>query len=64
MGHSRDSTKGAAWLAEIQSGVDQVTNPKATAALGEARVDIDALLSIMGPVTRGPLSIVSAGGAG
>jgi hypothetical protein len=64
VGHSRDSTKGSQWLAEIQSGVERVTNPKATAALGEARVDISALLSLMGPATSGPLATVSVVASG
>lgn len=45
----RDSTQGPVWVAEIQSGVEQVTNPKAAAALRDARVDITALLQMMGP---------------
>ena len=64
VGHSRDSTKGSLWLAEIQSGVERVTNPKATAALGEAKVDISALISLMGPAASGHLAVVPAGGSG
>lgn len=48
-GDLRDSTRGPVWVAEIQSGVEQVTNPKAAAALRDARVDITALLDMMGP---------------
>ena len=47
VGDSRDSAQGALWLAEIQRGVDEVTNPKASAALNEARLDISALLEVM-----------------
>lgn len=48
-GAVRDSTRGPVWVAEIQSGIEQVTNPKAAAALQGARVDITALLDVMGP---------------
>jgi hypothetical protein len=44
----RSVEKGSLWIAEIQSGVEQVTNPKAAEALGEARLDIAALLDAMG----------------
>jgi hypothetical protein len=43
----RDPAQGAIWVTEIQSGVDQVTNPKSAEALREARVDIVALLDAM-----------------
>ena len=49
VGDARDSTQGALWLAQIQNDVDQVTNPKAAAALSEARADIEALLEVMRP---------------
>ncbi len=49
VGDIRDSAQGSRWLAEIQSGVEGVTNPKAAEALDEARVDITALLDVMGP---------------
>jgi hypothetical protein len=45
----RDPAQGSLWVAEIQSGVDQVTNPKSAEALREARVDIVALLGVMRP---------------
>jgi hypothetical protein len=45
----RDLAQGSLWMAEIQSGVDQVTNPKSAEALREARVDIVALLDVMRP---------------
>jgi len=44
---ARDSAQGSAWVIEIQSGVDRVTNPKAADALTEARVDIAALLEVL-----------------
>ena len=43
----RDSAQGSRWVTEIQSEVERVTNPKAAEALGEARVDITALLDLM-----------------
>lgn len=48
-----DLAKGSLWVTEIQSGVEQVTNPKAAEALREARVDITALLDMMGPEGKG-----------
>lgn len=47
-GAMRNSTQGPVWVAEIQSGVEQVTNPKAAAALRDAQVDITALLDMIG----------------
>jgi len=49
----RDLAKGSLWVTEIQSGVEQVTNPKAAEALREARVDITALLDVMGSEGNG-----------
>jgi len=49
VGDVRDSAQGPLWVTEIQNGVEQVTNPKVTEALREARVDIAALLGIMAP---------------
>ena len=46
-GDVSNSTQGLLWLAEIQSGVEQVTNPKSAAALGVAQEDITALLGVM-----------------
>jgi len=43
----RDAQKGAVWVGEILGGVERVTNPKAAAALREARVDITVLLDVM-----------------
>jgi hypothetical protein len=42
-----NSAQASRWVAEIQTGIDQVTNPKSAEALREARVDITALLGIM-----------------
>jgi hypothetical protein len=44
----RSVEQSSRWVAEVQLGVEQVTNPKAAEALGEARVDIAALLAAMG----------------
>jgi hypothetical protein len=52
-GNSRDPEKGALWLTEIQSGVEQMSNPKAAEALREARVDITVLLEVMGTREKG-----------
>lgn len=46
---SRNPTQGRTWIAEIQSGIDQVTNPKSAAALNDARTDITKLLDMMTP---------------
>ncbi len=46
-GGSRDPEKGTLFVAEIQLGVEQVTNPKSADALRDARVDIVALLNAM-----------------
>jgi hypothetical protein len=43
-----DCEQGVRWLTEIQRGVGEVTNPKAAEALNEARVDLTALLEVMG----------------
>jgi hypothetical protein len=49
----RDPAQGSLWVTEIQSGVEQVTNPKAAEALREARVDITALLEVMAAEGKG-----------
>jgi hypothetical protein len=43
----RDPAQGSRLVTEIQSGVDQVTNPKSAEALRDARVGIMALLDAM-----------------
>jgi hypothetical protein len=55
-GIAPDSAQGSRWVTEIQNGIEQVTNPKAADALREARVDVSALLGVMGSegaATRG-----------
>jgi hypothetical protein len=44
---TRDSLQGPVWIADVQRSVEQVTNPKVTAALSDARADINALLALM-----------------
>jgi len=46
-GGVRDMDQGSAWITEIRSGTEQVTNPKAAAPLDKARADIAALLEVM-----------------
>jgi hypothetical protein len=46
--NQRSVEQSSRWVAEVQQGVEQVTNPKAAEALGEARIDIAALLDAMG----------------
>jgi hypothetical protein len=64
VGDTRDSTQGPAWIAEIQSGVEQVTNPKAAEALREARIDITALLDVMEAAGKAAAAVVSGRSAG
>jgi hypothetical protein len=52
------------WVAEIKSGVEQVTNPKAAAALRDAQVDITALLDMMSPAKERGAAVVSTLPAG
>jgi hypothetical protein len=59
-GATRDSAQGSLWLAEIQSGVEQVTNPKSAEALDEARVDIAALRDVMGLTKEGTATTAAA----
>lgn len=43
----RSAEQGSRWVAEIQWGIEQVTNPKAAEALDEARIELAALLDAM-----------------
>jgi hypothetical protein len=52
--NSSDRAQGSLWISEIQSGVEQVTNPKAADALRDARVELSALLDMMSPDRKGP----------
>jgi hypothetical protein len=45
---SRSVPRGLAWIAEIQSGIEAVTNAKAAAALSEAQAGVTALRAAMG----------------
>ena len=51
---SRDPTRSSAWIAEIQSGIAQVTNAKSAASLRDAQVDLTALLEAMDAEARPP----------
>jgi hypothetical protein len=51
-GELRDLTEGAVWVAEIESTVAGVTNPKVTDALRAARIELTALLDILRPGGR------------
>jgi hypothetical protein len=46
-GDMRDFTEGAVWVAEIESAVAGVTNPKVTDALRAAHIELTALLNIL-----------------
>ena len=46
-GDARDPEQGLLLVSKIQSGVDDVTNPKSAEALRDARVDIMALLDAL-----------------
>jgi hypothetical protein len=54
----RDTARGSLWLAEVQSGVEGMTNPKAAEALNEARVAITALLEVIGPAGEATAPVV------
>ncbi len=47
-GTVRDPVQGSRWVTEIQTGVDEITNPKAAQALREAQIDISALREVIG----------------
>ncbi len=46
-GDTRDLRQGSAWVAEVLGGVQQITNPKASAALTEAKEGISRLVELM-----------------
>jgi hypothetical protein len=58
-GDMRESARGPVWIAEIQSWVEQVTNPKVAEALRDARTDMTALLDVMGPEGRGAAGVAA-----
>lgn len=51
-GTQRDVVQGSLWVIEIQSGIEEVTNPKAADALNEARLGAAALLESMAPPSK------------
>jgi hypothetical protein len=54
-GH-RDPARGLVLVTEIQSGIDQVTNPKSADALRDAGVEIKTLLDAMSAEATDPCS--------
>jgi hypothetical protein len=46
-GNSNDPERVALWSSEIQSAIDKVPNPKAAAALSEARTEMAAILGVI-----------------
>jgi hypothetical protein len=46
---AQDSAQSLAWMTEIRVVIDKVANPKSTAALQAAGVEIAALLALMTP---------------
>jgi len=51
-----DPRQSSAWVTEILDGVELVTNPKANAALRDARAEITLLLDVMGADAERPPS--------
>jgi hypothetical protein len=49
-----DRTLGLLWICEIQTGVEQVKNPKVTDVLRAAQADVSALLEMMSPDRNHP----------
>ncbi len=56
---SPDCEQGVRWLTEIQRDVGEVTNPKTAEALNEARLDLTALLEVMGTAKPAPSTDVA-----
>ena len=52
VGDRGDTARGSLWLAQIQSGIEESTNPKAAGALHEARVAVAALLKALDPTAE------------
>jgi len=46
-GNSNDPERVALWSSEIQTAIDKVPNPKAAAALSEARTEMAAILDVI-----------------
>jgi hypothetical protein len=46
-GNARDLRQGSLWVAEVLGGVEQISNPKAAAALTDAKVGIAHLTALM-----------------
>jgi hypothetical protein len=50
---SNDPERVALWSSEIQAAIDKVPNPKAAAALSEARTEIAAILGVIDAEVKG-----------
>jgi hypothetical protein len=50
----RDARQISVWVTEIQSGVEQVTNPKVVEPLSDARGDIAAILDVIAQEIKSP----------
>jgi hypothetical protein len=53
-GNSNDPERVALWSSEIQSAMDKVPNPKAAAALSEARSEMAAILDVIAADVKPP----------
>jgi hypothetical protein len=53
-GNSNDPELVALWSSEIQAAFDKVPNPKAAAALSEARAELAAILDVIGAELKTP----------
>jgi hypothetical protein len=49
---AKDSAQSLAWMTEIRVVIENVVNPKSTAALQAAGVEISALLALMTPAAQ------------
>jgi hypothetical protein len=58
VGDRRDTARGPLLLAEVQSRIEESTNPKAAEALSEARIIIAALRKAFGPAPEATASSV------
>ena len=61
---AQDAAQGLAWMTEIRVAIDEVTNPKSTAPLQAAGVEITALLALMTPTPDQAPQTGGASGSG
>ena len=52
--NSNDAERVALWCSEIQAAIDKVPNPKAAAALSEARTELAAILGVIEAEVKPP----------